>query len=68
MQSQNMKKELNIKIDNTIEPEKLSMLEKKSLKEVFQIIPELQDTVKSCFQHQEATAQWAFFLITLKNA
>jgi CBS domain-containing protein len=57
MQSQNMKKELNLKIDNTIEPEKLSMLEKKSLKEVFQIIPELQNTVKSCFQHQEATAQ-----------
>jgi CBS domain-containing protein len=56
LQSQLEKKERNIPVDNRIEPEKLTMLEKKTLKEVFQIVTHLQETVKQCLEHQEATA------------
>jgi len=57
MQSQLAKKELNMKIDNVIEPDGLSMLEKKSLKEIFQIIPVLQDKVEYAFRHRETAAR-----------
>ncbi|UCD35170.1 MAG: CBS domain-containing protein [Nitrospiraceae bacterium] len=56
MQSQLLKKERGLKIDNVLEPEKLSMLERKSLKEVFEIVPVLQETVKRCLHHSEAAA------------
>ena len=52
-----MKKETGLNIDNIIEPEKLSMLEKKSLKEVFQIIPGLQEIVKKDYRRQEVNVR-----------
>ena len=57
MQAQLIKKGASTTIDNIIEPEKLSMLEKKSLKEVFQMIPLVQNSALECLQHQEAVAQ-----------
>ncbi len=57
MQSQLVKREMNLSIDNVIEPEELSMLEKKSLKEVFKIVPVIQDIVKNSFQHRAASAR-----------
>ncbi len=57
MQAQLIKKETNATIDNIIEPDKLSLLEKKSLKEVFQMIPVVQNIAHECLRHQEAVAQ-----------
>ncbi len=57
MQAQLEKKEEQVKIDNVIEPDNLSMLEKKSLKEVFQLMPALQEVVKTRFKNREALAR-----------
>ncbi len=57
MQAQLDKKEQQVKIDNVIEPDNLSMLEKKSLKEVFQLMPALQEVVKTRFKNREALAR-----------
>lgn len=57
MQSQLVKKESGLEVDNYIDPGKLTILEKKTLKEVFLIIPVLQDIAKDCFRRQEAIAQ-----------
>jgi CBS domain-containing protein len=57
MQAQLAKKDSGLKIDNIIEPEKLSMLEKKSLKEVFQILPGLQAIAANVLKHQEAASR-----------
>ncbi len=57
MQSQLMKKEHGLKIDNVIEPEKLSMLEKKSLKEIFHIIPVLHEVARQCLENKEVAVQ-----------
>jgi CBS domain-containing protein len=57
MESQLIKRDSNMEIDNIIETEKLSMLEKKSLKEVFHIIKILQDFVKKSFDHQKKMAK-----------
>jgi CBS domain-containing protein len=56
LQSQLMKKEMNKHVDNLIDPDKLSLLEKKTLKEVFQIIPDLQKKVRGILQEQALTA------------
>jgi CBS domain-containing protein len=56
LQSQLMKKDINQPVDNLINPEKLSLLEKKTLKEVFQIIPDLQKKVRGFLQEQALTA------------
>jgi len=56
LQSQLMKKEMNQPADNLINPDKLSLLEKKTLKEVFQIIPDLQKKVRGFLQEQALTA------------
>jgi CBS domain-containing protein len=53
LQSQLIKKETNKEIDNFIEPENLSLLEKKTLKEVFQLLPALREKAKHYFQYQE---------------
>ena len=53
LQSQLIKKETNKEIDNFIEPENLSLLEKKTLKEVFQLLPALRKKAKHYFQCQE---------------
>ncbi len=57
MQAQLEKREAGLNIDNIIEPEKLSMLEKKSLKEVFQILPGLQEIAANSFKGKEAAAR-----------
>jgi CBS domain-containing protein len=57
MQAQLMKKESNLEIDNIIEPGKLTLLEKKTLRVVFQLIPVLQETVKDRLSRQEAVAK-----------
>ncbi|UCH81627.1 MAG: CBS domain-containing protein [Nitrospiraceae bacterium] len=54
MQSQLKKKELHQKIDNCIEPEKLSLLEKRTLKETFQIIEPLQNAAERSFRKENA--------------
>jgi CBS domain-containing protein len=54
MQSQLKKKELDQKIDNLIEPEKLSLLEKRTLKETFQVIEPLQDAAERSFRKENA--------------
>ncbi len=54
MQSQLKKKELDQKIDNLIEPEKLSLLEKRSLKETFQVIEPLQHAAERSFRKENA--------------
>jgi CBS domain-containing protein len=56
LQDQMRKKEFHQEIDNFIEPEKLTLLEKKTLKEVFQIIPRLQTAVEDYFNRKEAVA------------
>ena len=56
LHAQLMKKEMNKPIDNLIDPEKLTLLEKKTLKEVFQIIPDLQKKVRGFVQEQALTA------------
>ena len=57
MHAQLMKKESDLEVDNFIEPGKLTMLEKKTLKEVFLIIPVLQSIANDCFSRQEAMAR-----------
>lgn len=52
LHAQREKKEMNKEIDNFIEPAKLSLLEKKTLKEVFQIIPRLKKTVKNSYRQE----------------
>ena len=54
MQSQLKKKELGQKIDNYIEPEKLSLLEKRTLKETFQVIEPLQHAAEQSFIKENA--------------
>ncbi len=54
MQSQLKKKELHQKIDNCIEPEKLSLLEKRTLKETFQIIEPLKNAALRSFSKENA--------------
>ena len=54
MQSQLKKKESGQKIDNFIEPEKLSLLEKKTLKETFQVIEPLQNAAERSFRKENA--------------
>lgn len=56
LQDQMRKKEFHQEIDNFIEPEKLTLLEKKTLKEVFQIIPRLQTAVEDYYNQKEAIA------------
>lgn len=56
LQAQVMKKEMNLQVDNFIDPDRLSLLEKKTLKEVFQIIPDLQRKVRGILQEQALTA------------
>jgi CBS domain-containing protein len=56
LQDQMRKKEFRQEIDNFIEPEKLTLLEKKTLKEVFQIIPRLQTAVDDYYNRKEAVA------------
>jgi CBS domain-containing protein len=56
LQAQLLKKEINQPVDNLINPAKLSLLEKKTLKEVFQIIPDLQKKVRGILQEQALTA------------
>ncbi len=55
LQSQLEKKETDMEIDNYIEPEKLSMLEKKTLKETFTLLPTLQEKVKSYYRQESLT-------------
>jgi signal-transduction protein with cAMP-binding, CBS, and nucleotidyltransferase domain len=43
-------------LDDTIDPEKMSLLEKKTLKEVFQIIPVLRSTMDNAFKRLKAMA------------
>ena len=57
LQSQLMKKEANQGIDNIIDPEELSLLEKKTLKEIFQFLPVLQEKARNDFLQQETVAQ-----------
>ncbi|MBC8414154.1 MAG: CBS domain-containing protein [Nitrospira sp.] len=56
LQAQLNKKESGNDIDNLIYTENLTLLEKKSLKEVFLLIPALQNCVKGLVPRQEATA------------
>jgi CBS domain-containing protein len=53
IQDQLKKKELNKDIDDFIDPSSLTLLEKKTLKEVFQIVPKLQDIVGETFSRVE---------------
>ncbi len=57
MDSQLREREKGISIDNVIDPGRLTMLEKKSLTEIFHIIPVLNDTVIRCLERQEVTAK-----------
>lgn len=52
IQAQIRKKEHHEEINDFIEPEKLSLLEKKTLKEAFQIIPRLQSAIEEHFMKQ----------------
>ncbi len=54
MQSQLKKKEMDQKIDNFIEPEKLSLLEKRTLKETFLVIELLQNAAEQSFRKENA--------------
>jgi len=54
MQSQLKKKELNQKIDNFIDPAKLSLLEKRTLKEAFLVIEPLQNAAEQSFRKENA--------------
>jgi CBS domain-containing protein len=56
LQAQLIKKEMNQSIDNLINPDKLSLLERKTLKEVFQIIPDLQKKVRTLLEEQALIA------------
>ncbi len=47
------KLEINEPVDDFIDPSELTLLEKKSLKEVFQIVPHLQDIVGRIFSQME---------------
>ena len=57
LHSQLMKKEAQMEIDNIIEPEKLSMLEKKTLKEIFQLLPVLKEKAEFYIRRRETAAQ-----------
>jgi CBS domain-containing protein len=57
LQSQLMKKESNEEVDNIIDPENLSLLEKKTLKEAFQLLPDLREKAKNHFKRQDAPGQ-----------
>jgi hypothetical protein len=52
-----MKKDQGLEMDDLIEPENLSMLEKKTAKEIFQIIPVLQGKVETYFKEQMYAAR-----------
>jgi CBS domain-containing protein len=52
LEDQVMKKEQNLDMDDVITPEKLSLLEKKTIKEIFTLIPRLQDVVRGCFKRR----------------
>ncbi len=53
---QMVEKESSMELDDTIDPEKMSLLEKKTLKEVFQIIPVLRSTMDNAFKRLKAMA------------
>jgi CBS domain-containing protein len=53
IQDQLRKKEINKDIDDFIDPSDLTLLEKKTLKEVFQIVPHLQDIAGEIFSRVE---------------
>lgn len=55
IQDQLKKKELNKVVDDFIDPSELTLLEKKTLKEVFQIIPTLQNIVTETFNRMEVS-------------
>jgi CBS domain-containing protein len=57
LQNQLMKKDQGLEMDDLIEPENLSMLEKKTAKEIFQIIPVLQGKVETYFKEQMYAAR-----------
>jgi CBS domain-containing protein len=56
LEDQVMKKEQHADMDDVIETEKLSLLEKKTIKEIFNLLPRLQNIVKNCFEKQEIMA------------
>jgi CBS domain-containing protein len=56
LQDQMRRKEFHEKIDDFIAPEKLSLIEKKTLKEVFQLIPRLHSSVEDYFHRERAVA------------
>ena len=57
LHAQLMKKEAQMEIDNIIEPEELSMLEKKTLKEIFQLLPVLKEKAEFYIRRRETAAQ-----------
>ena len=56
LQSQLIKREANIEIDNVVSPAGLSLLEKKTLKEVFQLLPVLQKRARNIVMEQAMSA------------
>ena len=57
LHNQLMKREQGLPMDDLIEPDNLSMLEKKTAKEIFQIIPVLQRKVETYFKEQMYAAR-----------
>jgi len=56
LQAQLAKKESGAEIDNLVIPGRLTLLEKKTLKEIFQLIPVLQKRVRNLVMEQALTA------------
>lgn len=56
LQDQLRKTEFHDEIDDFIEPEKLSLLEKKTLKEIFQLIPRLQTLIEDYYLKRDTVA------------
>lgn len=56
LQHQLGKRDFHEEIDDFIEPDKLSLLEKKTLKEIFQLIPRLHTVVEDYYQKRETIA------------
>jgi CBS domain-containing protein len=56
LQDQLRKTQYNEKIDDFIEPEELSLLEKKTLKEVFQLIPRLHTAIEDYYLKRDTIA------------
>ena len=56
LEDQVMKKEQNTDMDDIIEPEKLTLLEKKMIREIFKLITRLQDAVTNSINKHEAIA------------